>query len=110
MRDVLRQPLPLAEGVCVVPEQAPPVAPKALSTVSSLATAWRAPCLAASATVDDAQSTRNTSMLIASRKKSKGKMRANSTRAWPRLRLISVLAPLEGGDREGVRRARDRPQ
>src|SRR6267142_480564 len=102
MRDVLRQPLPFAEGVCVVPEHAPPVAPNALSTGSSLATAWRAPCLAASATVEDAQSTRKMSMLSASRKKRRGKIMANSTRAWPRLPLISVLTPLEGGDGDRI--------
>src|SRR5450759_4115755 len=102
MRAVLRQPLPFADGVWVVPEHGPALGPKPLSEASSLAMACRAPWRAASATVELTQSTRNTSMLRARMKKRIGKMSANSTRAWPRLRLISVLGALERGDRDRI--------
>src|SRR6266851_7072318 len=110
MRAVLRQPLPFAEGVCVVPEHGPAVAPNPLSDGSSLATACRAPWRAASATVELTQSTRKMSMLSASRKNRMGKMRANSTSAWPRSRLMSVLGPLVRGDGDRVRRTRHGPE
>src|SRR5450759_1577490 len=102
MRAVFRHPLPVADGVWVVPEHGPAVAPKALSDGSSLATAWRAPWRAASATVELTQSTRKMSMLRASRKNRIGKMTANSTSAWPRLLLISVLGPLERSDGDRI--------
>ena len=47
--------------------------------------------IAASATVELTQSTRKMSMLSASRKKRIGKMSANSTSAWPRLRFIPLI-------------------
>src|SRR2546421_1055828 len=87
MRLLVRQPEPLALGVNVVPEQLPKAAPNALSVGTSLATAWRAAWRAASATVEVTQSTRNRSIDNASRKKRRGKTRANSTKAWPWLRL-----------------------
>src|SRR6267143_2573092 len=87
MRLLVRQPEPLALGVSVVPEQLPKAAPNALSVGTSLATAWRAAWRAASATVDVTQSTRNRSIDRASKKKRRGKTRANSTSAWPLLRL-----------------------
>src|SRR5437660_6351392 len=86
-RLLVRQPDPFALGVSAVPEQLPKAAPKALSVGTSLATAWRAAWRAASATVDVTQSTRNRSIDRASRKKRRGKTRANSTSAWPLLRL-----------------------
>src|SRR4051794_27303009 len=69
MRAFVRQPDPLADGVSVVPEHAPVVPPKPLSVGSWLGIACRAPWRAASATVDVAQSTRKTSIEMASRKK-----------------------------------------
>src|SRR5712691_2371877 len=84
-RALVRQPLPLAALTCVVPEHAPPAVPKGLSYGSALATACLAPCRAASATVVVAQSTRNRSMVRASRKKRTGNISANSTSAWPLL-------------------------
>jgi len=81
MRASVRQPVPLADGVRVIPEQAPAAPPKGLSEGSALGTAWRAPWRAASATVDVAQSTRNRSMVMARMKKSTGKTSANSTSA-----------------------------
>src|SRR5258708_38609814 len=110
MRAVLRQPLRVADGVWVVPEQGPALGRKPLSTASSFATACRAPCRAASATLELTQSTRNTSMLRARMKKRIGKMSANSTSAWPRRRLISVLGALECGDGDRIRGTRDRHQ
>src|SRR5258708_36901148 len=103
MGGVLREPLAGADGVWVVPEQGPALGPKPLSTASSFATACRAPCRAASATLELTQSTRNTSMLRARMKKRIGKVGASSTSAWPPRRLISVVGALEGGDGAAVR-------
>src|SRR6267143_762029 len=90
IRVSVKQPDPLAKGVCVVPEHAPAPPAKALSAGSALGTACRAPWRAASATVVLAQSMRNRSMVIASMKKRNGKTSANSARAWPRLLLNTV--------------------
>src|SRR5260370_26941261 len=67
-RALVRQPLPFAVFTWVVPEHEPPGVPKGLSEGSALGTACRAPWRAASATVDVAQSTRNTSTVRASMK------------------------------------------
>src|SRR5665213_1130804 len=82
-----RQPDPLADGVCVIPEHEPAAAPNGLSLGSALGMACLAPWRAASATVVVAQSTRNKSMVMASMKNRNGKTRANSASAWPRLLL-----------------------
>src|SRR5690348_7939452 len=86
MRASVWQPEPLADGVSASPEQTPAGPPNGLSTATWLRTAWRAAWRAASATVDVTQSTRNRSIEMASRKKRRGKTRANSTSACPRLR------------------------
>src|ERR1700674_468960 len=85
IREFFKHPLPLADGVSVVPEHAPAVAANGLSDVSPLATACLAPWRAASATVEVAQSTRKTSRLSARMKQRRGKTSANCTRAWPRV-------------------------
>src|SRR6266480_6705608 len=87
MRGLVRHPDPFAEGVSASPEHVPEGEPKALSEVTWLGTAWRAACLAASATVEVTQSTRKRSIEMASRKKRRGKTSENSTSAWPFPRL-----------------------
>ena len=90
MRLLVKQPEPLATGVSAVPEHCPVGPAKAPSTGTWLGTACRAAWRVASATVEVTQSTRNRSIERASRKNRSGKTSANSTRAWPFFRRISI--------------------
>jgi hypothetical protein len=99
IRASVRQPDPLADGVCVIPEHEPAAPPNALSLGSALGTACLAPWRAASATVVVAQSTRNRSIVMASMKNRNGKTSANSTSAWPRLLLNNTVSTPSAGRR-----------